>query len=143
MPAYLTDYFKKLHKQIMLSKEHLISELKEKNFDYEYQIGSLKEKIEQQENSFIASEKIKRSHQVEMDKLTLEITKMENKLSLERKLSESKISSLEAQLSQKEEIVSTLKRELEKFKHDFRKVQGELNDKQRESMSLSRQLQSM
>jgi hypothetical protein len=46
MPAYLTDYFKKLHKQIMLSKEHLISELKEKNFDYEYQIGTLKEKVE-------------------------------------------------------------------------------------------------
>lgn len=143
MPAYLTDYFKKLHKQIMLSKEHLISELKEKNFDYEYQIGTLKEKVEQQENSFIASEKIKRNHQVEMDKLTLDITKMENKISLERKLAESKISSLEAQLSSKDEVISSLKRELEKFKHDFRRVQTELNDKQRESMSLSRQLQSM
>ena len=143
MPAYLTDYFKKLHKQIMLSKEHLISELKEKNFDYEYQIGTLKEKVEQQENSFIASEKIKRNHQVEMDKLTFDITKMENKISLERKLAESKISSLEAQLSSKDEVISFLKRELEKFKHDFRRVQTELNDKQRESISLSRQLQSM
>ena len=64
-----------------------------------------------------------------MDKLTLEITKMENKLNLERKLADSKISSLEAQLSQKDEIISTLKRELDKFKHDLRRVQGELNDK--------------
>jgi len=73
-----------------------------------------------------------------MDKLTFDITKMENKISLERKLAESKISSLEAQLSSKDEVISFLKRELEKFKHDFRRVQTELNDKQRESISLSR-----
>lgn len=142
MPPFLLDYFKKLHKSIMISKEHMISELKEKNFDYEYQIGALKEKVEMQENSFIASEKIKNSHQVEMDKLVLEITKMENKINLERKLAESKISSLEAQLSSREEDISVLKRELDKFRNDFRKVQGELSDKQRESTSLSRQLQS-
>jgi chromosome segregation ATPase len=43
----LLDYCKKLHKKVLLSKDHLINDLKEKNFDQEYQIGALKEKIEE------------------------------------------------------------------------------------------------
>jgi predicted RNase H-like nuclease (RuvC/YqgF family) len=122
MPPFLLDYSKRLHKKVLLSKEHLINDLKERIFDFEYQISNLKEKIDEQENSFIASEKEKRYHDSEIEKKDLEIKQIENKLNLEKKLSNSKINQLEAQLKTKDENISMLKRELEKFKYDFKRV---------------------
>lgn len=122
MPPFLLDYSKKLHKKVLMGREHQINELREKNFDFEYQIQNLKEKIEAQENSFIASEKEKRNHQSELDKKNLEIKQIENRLNLEKKLATSKINQLEVQLKTRDESISMLKRELEKFKSDLKRV---------------------